>query len=190
MPESTENDKSKTPPAAFDFDKWLAEQSDEVKGGLEAHTAGLKKALDSERESAKSLKKAQKDAQEAAEEAKKKELTEQGQYKALAEQAQAKLAEFEKKLGETSPLAERAKALEAALEGYVKKEREGLPKHILALLDALPLEKQLEYLTVNREALRASAPGGGPPPTPKPTGEAGQLSDAERRAKAWRLPHL
>lgn len=33
----------------FDFDKWLGEQPEQVRGGLEKHTSGLKSALENER---------------------------------------------------------------------------------------------------------------------------------------------
>lgn len=41
----------------MDFDTWLAEQTDEVKGLVAGHIDGLKSALDSERSTRKSLEK-------------------------------------------------------------------------------------------------------------------------------------
>ena len=65
-----------TPPASDaspkSWDEWLASQSDEIKGQYEAHVAGLKKALDSERKGNKDAKEKAKRLEEleAAEEAK------------------------------------------------------------------------------------------------------------------------
>lgn len=193
-----EQDKSKTvaepvketpggTPEPVDFEKWLAEQTEEVRKAYEAHTTGLKSALASERDARKRLEKERQDAEAQRAAAEAKQLAEQGQYKELAEKTQAKAAELEKQLAAAAPMAERVKALEAVIGRYLDKEKEGVPKHILALLENQPPEKQLEYLTANREVLRAaSTPGGGPPATPRPVCDAGKMSEEEKRRRTWR----
>lgn len=120
-----------------------------------------------------------------AEAAEAERLKKQGEFEKLAEQAQAKARELEQQVATAS---ERVKTLETALKTYLDQERQGLPAHILALLDALPVEKQLEYIATNRQALKpapAQQSGGGIPPTPAPGSPPGKLSEEERRKRAW-----
>lgn len=166
------------------FDAWLAEQTDEVKAAYEAHTAGLKSALQSERQRAAEFEKAEKARKAATDEAERKRLEEQGQYKDLADKAEARAKELEGQVTTLQPLTERVTALEGALKTYLDKEREGLPAHILALLDTQDVVEQLSYIAANRAALKPPAPSGGIPPTPRAQGD-GKLTDEERRNRAW-----
>jgi myosin heavy subunit len=183
-PTLTTNDPpaGETPPA--DFETWLKSQPEEVQKRFEDHTAGLKNALNSEREKKRELEKAEKDRKANEQAEAEKRLKEQGEYKQLAEQHAAKIAELETQLAQLAPATERVKVLETALGKYLAKEREGLPPHILALLDSLSVDKQLEYITNNRQALKPAAPTGAIPPTP-PATTPGQLSDEERRKRSW-----
>jgi chromosome segregation ATPase len=185
-------DNNDTPPAGekppVDFQKWLEGQPEEIRKAYEDHTKGLKSALESERDKAKRLEKEQKDKAKAESDAEAERLKQQGEFRTLAEQAQAKATELEKQLATLTPASERLKVLEGVVSTYLAKEREGLPAHVLTLLDALLPEKQLEYIAQNRQALKPSQqqPGGGIPPTPVPGTPPGKLSDEERHKRAWK----
>jgi len=188
MADTTNDNQDPKPPddkkPPVDWAEWLKGQSEEIRAAYEAHTKGLKGALDSEREAKRALEKAEKERKAKAEEAEAERLKQQGEFKALAEQAQAKVVELEKQLADLTPASERLAALEAVVNTYLAKEREGLPPHVLTLLDTLPPEKQLEYITVNRQALRPAGGGTSIPPTPLP-GQPGKVTDEERRKRAW-----
>lgn len=107
-PETGGNDG--TPPPAGDppadasqetFDAWLAKQPEEVREKFDAHTKGLKSALDSEREKAKSAT---------------------AQAKRLAELEEAEKKRKEAELSET----DKVKAEKARLEDELKKAGEAL----------------------------------------------------------------
>ena len=79
----------------------------------------------------------------------------------------------------------KAEKLEAALTKQLTKEREGLPKHVLTLLDKLDPAEQLEYIAENREALGAK------PTAPNVNAKDGQtgggdqkMTDAQRKELA------
>ena len=85
--------------------------------------------------------------------------------KVQAQKAAEKAAEDNKKweelantrktrIEELEPKAERVETLEGVLQKYVDTEREGLPRHILTLLDKMPVEEQLSYITENRAELK------------------------------------
>lgn len=103
------------------FEAWLAEQTDDVKAAYETHTAGLKKALGSEREMRKRLEKyeaAERQRQEA-------EMTE-------LQKAQAKLAEMEQAIQETTQRAQRT-ALSAEFKTQAALAGAAHPEDALAL---------------------------------------------------------
>lgn len=74
-------------------------------------------------------------------------LEEQEEYRELAETRLARIRELE-------PLEERVERLEAALERHLEAEREGLPDHILTLLDRMDVDEQLAYLAEHRDTLK------------------------------------
>jgi hypothetical protein len=171
----------------IDLKEWLKGQSEAVRAAFEKDTAGLKSALQSERDARKALEKVETDRKKAADEAERKRLEEQGKFEELAKAARAEADAAQQKLGELEPLTERVKGLEAVLKGYLDKEREGLPKHVLALLDKLDVVDQLEWISQNRAVL-APPPGKGIPSTPGAggKGDPGNLNDEERRKRSWR----
>jgi hypothetical protein len=87
---------------------------------------------------------AAKQADKAAEAARAKALEEQGKYKELAEAAQGKVGELE-------PYKERAERLEAVLSKRWDAEKPGVPDYILPLLEKMPVDERLDYVTENRE---------------------------------------
>jgi hypothetical protein len=91
-------------------------------------------------------------AEKAKAEAERQRLKEQEEYKTLAEKAEAQVAELE-------PFKASAERYLEALNGYLEKERAGLPDHILSLLDAMDAPEQLAWITKNREAvIKPAAP--------------------------------
>jgi len=96
----------------------------------------------------------------AAEDAKAATLKEQGEFKALYEAEQARAADLAAK-------ADAAARYEAALTRHLKALREGLPEHILMLLDAKDPAAQLEFLSEHGDKIR---PAPTPEPTPPPRG--------------------
>ena len=118
-------------------------------------------------------------AKKAADAAETARLAEQGKFKELADQANAKASELE-------PFRDKAARYEGALGKLLAKERDGLPKHILPLLDKLDPAEQLEYIAEHKAEL-------GKPAAPNLNAKDGQgggdgksLSEAERKELAAR----
>lgn len=115
---------------------------------------------------------------EAAEKARKvaeeQALKEQGQFKTLAEQHAARVAELEPRAGQVE-------RFEKALKAQVDELRKGLPAHLTTLLDKMDAVEQLEYLAANRAKLvpqQTQAPNinGG-------AGTGGQVDEKTREAE-------
>jgi hypothetical protein len=101
---------------------------------------------------ARAEEKAKKQQEKARADAEARTLAEQGEYKKLAEQAQAALQEYE-------PFKDRAERYELALTKLLKEERKSVPKWAQPLLDKLDPAEQLEYIAANRgEFARATPP--------------------------------
>lgn len=81
-----------TPP--FDFDSWLGEQPDHVRSGLDAHTAALKNALESERSQRKQFSKELRELTAKAEKGSEAEKT-LGEMSTRLEQAEQRAAFYE-----------------------------------------------------------------------------------------------
>lgn len=101
------------------------------------------------------FEKSQVDSKRAADATERARLQEQGKYQELAEAAEKRATELE-------PHKAKAERYEASLTKLLTKEREGLPKHITALLDKMDAADQLDYITENRAVL--TAPAQAPPP--------------------------
>jgi hypothetical protein len=159
-------DPAKPNPAEIaDFESWLKDQPENVRKAFESHTTGLRGALKTERETRQSLEKAAKDAEKAKQDADAETARKNGEWQKLAEQSDAKAKSLEAQLAELTPHKDRAERFGKALEAYLKTQREGLPAHILPLLDKLDPVEQLEYIAANAATLK-KAPAGGPPATP------------------------
>lgn len=78
-------------------------------------------------------------------------LAEQGKYKELHDAAAAKVTELE-------PFRERAERLEASLNKRWEAEKAIVPDYILPLLDKMPVDERLDYITENREKWTKSGP--------------------------------
>lgn len=122
--------------------------------------------------SAKEAEKARKDAEE-------KSLADAKEFEKLAQQRADSITKLEARVQELEPVAARVAELEKLIKGHVDKEREGLPPHIVGLLDALPVEGQYKWLTDNGATLKAKVPAGVPP---TPAGDPAGLSDVQRQA--------
>lgn len=181
----TEKNTGGGTPAVEDFEAWLKAQPDAVKGLFDKHVAGLKSALDAERENRKKIEKAEREAQKAKEDAEAEKLNNAQEFQKLAELRQAKVSELEKQVSELEPLRAKAERLEKALAAQLGAMKKELPVHITALLEKLDVVEQLEYLAANQEALKK--PGAaGVPATPNPSGN-GKMTDDERRKKAFQV---
>jgi DNA repair exonuclease SbcCD ATPase subunit len=185
----TSTTEGKTPdPVAFDA--WLKTQPEEVQAAYSAHLSGLTNTLATLKAEGKTLKADKLAREQAQAEAEKKRLEAEGKFKELAEQAQAKLSETEKQLTELAPLKEQSERYRKALETYAAKAKEGLPAHVVELLDALPDPvAQLDYLTKHGDALRAPAGFGGPAGSPGRSATTA-LSDEDRRKLAYHRTSL
>lgn len=122
---------------------------------------------------------AQRKAEEAAEAVR---LAEQQKWQELAQKREGMVKDLEGKLAEAGRERTRLERLEAALKSHLDAARAGLPPHLLALLDKMPTEEQLEYIAANAAALRPGQ-AASIPPTPAAT-NAPALNEAERRAAA------
>jgi hypothetical protein len=105
------------------------------------------------------------------------QLQEQGKLQELADKLKADLEK-------AKPKVKTAEKYEQVLTQYLEKERDGLPDHILPILDKLPVDEQLSYIAEHREALK---PAKTPPPNTNGAdgGTGGRVVEtaAQRREK-------
>jgi hypothetical protein len=124
---------------------------------------------------ARAEKKAQEATAKAKAEAEANALKEQGKYKELHEAAAARVAELE-------PVKERAERLEAVLAKRWDNEKGNVPDYILPLLEKMPVDERLDYITDNREKWTKSGPpninagGNGGKPAARTEAEKNELA--------------
>jgi len=102
-------------------------------------------------------------------------LKEQAKFKELSEKQAAQLAELEG----VKPELERYKG---ALEQYAAKAREGLPEHLVPLLEKLDVVEQLAYLAEHGAAV--GKPAAQVPETPNAAPGSETLDDAAKRKRS------
>lgn len=97
------------------------------------------------------------------------------QWEDLAKKRQSKIDEL-------TPQSERAERLEAVLGTYVDAEKKGFPEHIVGLLNRMPIEEQLEWISENKEAVAGNSGVGDELPQNSLTAAIGRRSapDATR----------
>lgn len=108
-------------------------------------------------------------------------LAEQGQFKTLAEQHAARIAELE-------PKAQQVERYEKALDAQLATLKADLPDYVLTLLESQDKAAQLEWLAANRAKLVAAPAPSTPPAVPAPNtnaagGRAPVVPDAEALKK-------
>lgn len=124
----------------------------------------------------------------AAKQAEQEKLAEQNEYKPLAEQRKAELDKLEadKKAVEAERETFKAKAerYEQVLIAHATKQREGLAPSVLALLDKLPVDEQLEWIAANKADLVVDkTTPQGPPVTPRGNNAGRTVEQEAARAK-------
>lgn len=138
----------------------------------------VKERLDRER------KKADADRKKADEDAEAKRLEAQQEFKTLAEKRAERILDLEAQVGTLEQITSERDEMQAALQGYLDKERDGLPDYVLSLLaDKSPVQ-QLAWIAANRDKL-GKQNGRGIEPTPKGQSDP-RLPDEERRKVAWK----
>ncbi len=149
-----------------------------------AYVADLRRKADNYRQSLRKLEEAEAKRQAEAKAADELRLAEQQKWQELAQKRQDELTTVK---AEAEALRALSTRLGEALNGYLAKEREGVPDHIGALLDKLDVVDQLAYIASSRDAWAATNQRpGGVPPSPKP-GEAPALSEEERRQRSFKI---
>ena len=148
--------------------------------------AAIKERLEREK------RKSERDAQRAREDAEAEALARGQEWQKLAEKHAARITELEQQGAQMDALVQERDRYKAALEGHLKTQRDGLPAHILTLLDQLDPAAQLEYIAANAAVLRSGAPAQEEkktvvPASPKPgDGKALTGDEAEAaRARQW-----
>lgn len=129
----------------------------------------------------KAAKKSEEAQKKAAEEAAAKTLTEQGEYKTLAEQRAQRIAELEAESAKGSEVAARLEKYESALKATVDNQLKALPDHLKPLLAKLDLTEQMEWLSANAEKVTANVAG--VPETPKASGQISEAKKAEAQQR-------
>ena len=123
---------------------------------------------------ARELDKARADAEE-------KALEDNAKWKELAEKRDKRISELEAQAGDAEALKQELDGYRNALTTQLKAEKEGLPAHILALVDKLNPIEQLEYLAANRAALGATQQKKYVPGSPR-SDEMKSMTDAEKES--------
>lgn len=111
-----------------------------------------------------------------------KQLRDQEKYKELAEELEQKLEDVQPRLAETQA---RLQKLEEILEAHATAQLELVPEVYHPVINKLPVEERLEWVTENRDALapKSDDKPSGVPATPRGRGR-GEISDEERRKLA------
>src|SRR5690606_29921422 len=89
-------------------------------------------------------------AAKARKEAEEKALEQQQEFKTLADKRAERILDLETQVGTLEQITSERDEMKDALQGYLDKERDGLPEHILSLLNDLPPVKQLAWISANR----------------------------------------
>lgn len=135
----------------------------------------VKDRLDRER------RKAEKESEKKKETEKAERLKEQEKFKELSETQAAQIADLTAQNESITTELEDLKAIhtkyEKAIKAHLETQREGLPDHVLALLDKLDPVDQLEYIANNADALKIKPKG--LPKTPDASDD-GELSAEEK----------
>jgi hypothetical protein len=131
------------------------------------------------------LDRAQRKAKEAEEKARKeaeeKTLHEQGEFKTLAEQRAAEIADLKSQVESNKAHIGTIERLKKALEARLEADKKNLPESVQTLLNKLDVADQMEWIAANPDALKPTdkqpAPGGTPrrggiPPVTPPAVEA------------------
>lgn len=168
--ETPKTDDQQTPPAETPKESkgkvyTEAELKDEIERRLKSQKSAIEAAQAKER-------KQQEDAA----------LAQQGEYQKLAEERQQRIGELERQIAESETVTSQRDRYKGTLAKFLAKEREGLPAHILKLLDRMDEADQLDYIAENADDLKPAAEsknGAHVPSSPKPT-EPGVMTDAER----------
>lgn len=130
------------------------------------------------------------DADKAAREAADRAAAEQGEFKKLAEQRQARVTELEAQVAESDAVKAKADRYEAALTAHLETQRKDLPKHVTELLDKLDPVDQLEWIAKHRDELGGGTTRTGPPASPRSNGQtngkAGEIYDKLRATGSFR----
>lgn len=101
------------------------------------------------------------------------------------ERLQKRVADLEAFEGKAAELTGELETTNAALASYVETLREGVPDHVLVLLDDKPLAAQLEWLAKNRDSVataKTEQTTKGVPATPK--ANTSGIPEDERRRRA------
>jgi DNA repair exonuclease SbcCD ATPase subunit len=117
-------------------------------------------------------------------EAEAQRLAEQQKWQELAQKRETEVKDLQRALEEGQKREGRLTRLEAALKAQLEAQRQGLAPHLLTLLDKMPVEEQLEYLSANAAALRPAGQVAGIPPTPPGQGAPGLTEDERRQLAA------
>lgn len=104
--------------------------------------------------------------------AKEDALAEQAQFKQLADKRADKIVELSKQLEQIEPLTQERDQLAAVVSDLVKQQRDGLPEHVIELLEGKDVVEQLAWITKHRETLtgRTGGPTTGVASLPRPAG--------------------
>ena len=130
----------------------------------------VKDRLDRERE------KGQREAEKAKREAEEAAATKNGEFQKLAEQRQERITALEGEVAGLKAVTDERDRYKAALESHLATQRQGLPKHVLELLDEMPVDKQLAWIAKNHDQI-AGTGNGRVPSTPRANGHPPAKAD-------------
>ncbi len=129
-------------------------------------------------------KKREEAAEAARKEAEENALEQQQEFKTLADKRAERILDLEAQVGTLEQITTERDEMQSALQGYLDKERDGLPEMILSLLEGKSPVEQLAWIAANRDKL-GKQNGRGIEPTPKGQVDP-KLPDEERRKVAWK----
>jgi len=156
----------------IEFDTWLAAQADEIRAAYEGHVAGLKSALQSEREQRKEHERAKRDAEKAREAEEAQKLAEQQKWQELATRREREVSDLKAELEQ-----ERLASLKLRVA-----QAKGLPAELVARLQGTSEDELGADADALLKLIKTNAPKETIPATPKPDNG---VSQEDRRKQAW-----
>lgn len=169
--EQTSDDESQEEPLSLEQARKLRSEAKNLRERLREAESTLGELTEAEKQRKRDADKAEED-----------RLKEQNEWKDLADRRADRLLELEPLEGQVETLTQERDRYRDALQSYVTAQFEGVPEHIVELLQAKDPVEQLDYLSKHRDSL-VKGKVQGVPDTPAANGTA-KLTPEERRKKA------
>jgi len=159
-------------PQAIDFAAWLATQSEETQAAYEKHVAGLKSALQTEREQRKEHERTKRETERVREEQEAQKLAEQQKWEELAARREREMAGLKAEIEQERMTTLRLRVAQA----------KGLPSELVGRLQGATEEELNADADALLKLIKSNAPKDTIPATPR---SDDGIPREDKRKQAW-----